>query len=250
MKGLSFFVSPIKGFGDQPHTCKVEAFGWYLHEVKGKSDFTAAELGECYDAVHLPRPGNLHGTVAQIVGKKPARLLKNSKGGLRLSAAARASMEKLLPLRPSAVQTTAILNALAVRVTNPAQAAFLNETLACFRNGAYRAAIVMAWNLAWSDVCDRIFASHEPAFNTQRAKAYPKLAALTKRTDFEDYKESQVVEIARGAGIFNDTVAKALKEKLTKRNSAAHPSSSVMLAVTAEEVIHDLVENVLLSASF
>lgn len=250
MKGLPAFVAPIKGFADQPHPSKIEAFGWYLHEVKGKTDFTVADLGCCYDAVHLPRPGNLRGTVAQVVAKKPARLLKDRKGCLRLSAAARSTMEKQLPVRASSVQTTAILNGLAARVTNPAQALFLSETLSCFKNGAHRAAIVMAWNLAWSDICDRILASHEPAFNAQRAKARPRMAVLVKRTDFEDYKESDVIEIGRGAGIFNATVSKVLTEKLNKRNSAAHPSSAVMQAVTAEEVIHDLVENVLLSTSF
>ena len=108
----------------------------------------------------------------------------------------------------------------------------------------------MAWNLAYNHVLDYIL---EPArlakFNAQRAKAFAKDKEVTKRSDFEDYKESRVLEIARGADILSAGTYKVLNEKLGKRNTAAHPSLIVVGNVTAEEVIHDLVENVILRAS-
>lgn len=124
---------------------------------------------------------------------------------------------------------------------------FLNETLICFSNKAFRATIVMAWNLVYSHVCDRIFDAHSAAFNVQRHKVYPKLPELTKRTDFEDYKESQVIEICRGARILDASVCKTLTERLSRRNTAAHPSSSVLTEVSAEDMITDLITNVLLN---
>lgn len=156
-------------------------------------------------------------------------------------------MERLLPIRPSTVSTTKLLNDLEPKVTNVAQQTFLNEALRCFKQDAFRAAIVMAWNLAYSHVCDRILASHTAAFNAQRKLVYPKLPEIAKGTDFEDYKESQVIELCRGARILDATVCKHLTAQLNRRNSAAHPSSATFTAAQAEDTITDLVNNVLLN---
>lgn len=245
MKDLPHFVEAIKGFSTKPANFMIEVFAWYLHEVKQKERFQSADLGPCFDAAHAPRPANLGTSLTRLCQKKPARLIKDAKG-YRLAATARVEMSALLPVRAASVKTTQLLNGLIDRVSDPAQRTFLAETLACFRHHAYRAAIVMAWNLAFSHVLDRIVANHLAEFNAQLLKVVPKSTAITKRSDFEDYKESKIIEVGRGAGIFSASTSKILTEKLNKRNTAAHPSTVTVLAVTAEEVIGDLVENVII----
>ena len=174
-------------------------------------------------------------------------IVLRSPKGFRLSASSRVAMEKVLPIRATTVSTTAVLNDLLAKVTDPAQKVFLNETLTCFKHQAYRAAIVMMWNLTYSHVCDKIFGAHATEFEAWRAKQFKSLPPLTKRTDFEDYGERAVIEICRGARIFDGSVCKALTEKLNRRNSAAHPSSTIFTVANAEDMITDLINNVLLN---
>jgi hypothetical protein len=242
---LASFVEDIPNFHQKSDAEKIEVFGWYLHEIKQQERFGVADLHGCFDAVHITRPANTSNVLARLSSRKPARVLKDSQG-YRLAAPARTDLGQKFSVRTTTVRTTALLDGLVTRVTDDAQKTFLVETLTCFKNKAYRAAIVMAWNLAFSDVMDRILKSHLVEFNTQRAKAFPKTGEVKNRSDFEEFKESTIIEIARGAGILSPSSARILKEKLDKRNTAAHPSVVVVRDVTAEEVIHDLVENIIL----
>jgi hypothetical protein len=243
---LAEFTRPIAGFSAKPESYKIKVFGWFLHSHGRKEHFSAAALNECFDKVHMSRPTNIHSLLSRMCGSRPATLLRDSRG-YRLSATGRAEIENLLPVRSTSVVTTALLTDLADRIVDTNQRKFLDECLICFKNQAYRSAIVMAWNLAFSDVLDRILAGDLAKFNAQLVKVVHKSAPIGRRSDFEDYKESKVIEVARGAGILSASSAKVLSEKLNKRNAAAHPSSIVVASVTAEEVIHDLVENIILN---
>lgn len=248
MTSLQDFTQDIPEFQNKSSPEKIEVFAWFLHEIKGQERLSGAELSACFDAIHESRPSNIHRDLSSLCERKPARMLKDAKG-YRLAAAARSELGQKFQVRQTTVKTTALLDGLAARVTDPAQRTFLAETLICFKDQAYRAAIVMAWNLAFSDVIDRILAKDLDRFNLQRTKAFPKTKEVAKRSDFEDLKESTVLEIARGAGILSASSFKILDEKLGKRNTAAHPSVVVVSSVTAEEVIQDLVENIILRDS-
>lgn len=245
MTSLQDFTRDVPEFQNKSSPEKIEIFAWFLHEIKGQERLSAAELSGCFDAIHEPRPSNIHRDLSSLCERKPARMLKDVKG-YRLASTTRSELGEKFQVRQTTVKTTALLDGLATRVTDPAQRTFLVETLICFKNQAYRAAIVMAWNLAFSDVVDRILAKDLDRFNAQRAKAFLKTKEVTKRSDFEDLKESTMLEIARGAGILSASSFKILDEKLGKRNTAAHPSIVIVSPVTAEEVIHDLVENIML----
>jgi hypothetical protein len=82
-------------------------------------------------------------------------------------------------------------------------------------------------------------------FNAQLPRSFPKaeISTISKKEDFAELKESQVLQVAKSAGIVSSNVHKVLKEKLEKRNMAAHPSGIHFTQLTAEEFITDLVEN-------
>lgn len=241
---ISSFITHVPSFHERPVIFKIEAFAWYLHQIRNRDRVNAADLLPCFDAVHCPRPANIYQQLNALCQKRPPRMLKDGKG-YRLAAAARGEMHSFLPVRESIGQTTVLLAGLLPKVTAASEKAFLTETMNCYAHGAYRAAIVMMWNLAYSHLCDVIYGEELMAFNAQLQKVLPKADAVVKRSDFENLKESRVIEVARGAGIISATTSKILNEKLIKRNTAAHPSPTKITAVTAEEVIHDLVENVL-----
>lgn len=241
------FTQSIPNFDSKTFISKIEFFGWYLHEIEGKPKFAVIDIAQCFEDTHSQQPSNIRNLLRQLCEKKPAHLLKDAQG-YRLASSVRVKLGQFL-VKPIGVQTSSLLSGLIPHVTDISKKLFLNETIACFNSGAYRAAIIMAWNLAYSHVCDQILRVHLIMFNTQRSKVFPKMPELTKRTDFEDYKEANVIEICRGARIFDATVCKILTSRLDRRNSAAHPSSAVFSSIQAEDQITDLVNNILLNGN-
>jgi hypothetical protein len=59
-------------------------------------------------------------------------------------------------------------------------------------------------------------------------------------------KESEVIEICNTAQLLNGNIIRILREKLGKRNNAAHPASVVIVQSQADDVITDLLNNVVL----
>ena len=244
---VQVWTSSISGFSKFAAPAQVEIFAWLLHEMRGKDRFSTAEIGDCFDKSHLPRPPNISSTLSKLAAKRPARIIKD-KLGYRLSASARQELQNAFPIRNSTAMVTKLLSDLLARVTGKDNRAYLDEALICFGNKAYRGAVIMAWNLAYSDVLDRIYANGLDKFNSQVGTHNFK-RAIVERSDFADLKESDAIKIARAAKLISGESLKLLEEKLGKRNSAAHPSGKVITVVTAEEVISDLVENIVLKPS-
>ena len=63
----------------------------------------------------------------------------------------------------------------------------------------------------------------------------------------DELKELQVIEICNSANLINSNIFKILKEKLDKRNIAAHPSTVVVVQSQADDVVTDLINNVVLA---
>ena len=105
----------------------------------------------------------------------------------------------------------------------------------------------MAWNLAFDHFHRYIFGDAErlSAFNEQLPKSYPKekIHKISVLADFEELKESQILQVSRSAVLISNDLFKILKEKLDKRNSAAHPSAIEIAPHTAEEYVIDLITN-------
>jgi hypothetical protein len=150
------------------------------------------------------------------------------------------------------VAVNKILSDLPAQVPNIDERVFLQEALRCYRNEAYRACIVMTWNLAYAHLLDWILKepTRTAAFNSAITLRYPKInkVQITKYDDFlDELKESQVIEICSTASLFNSNVFRILKEKLDKRNRAAHPSSVVVVQSQADDVVTDLINNVVVA---
>jgi hypothetical protein len=144
-----------------------------------------------------------------------------------------------------------ILADLPAQVPDISERAFLQEVLKCYRHEAFRSCIVMTWNLAYAHLLDWIL--NDPGrlatFNTAITKRYPKKTNIsaTKYDDFlEELSEREVIEICNSGSLFNSTVFRIMKEKLGRRNIAAHPSNVVVVQSQADDAITDLVNNVVL----
>ena len=153
-------------------------------------------------------------------------------------------MDAKYGIHHSVVQISKLLAELPGKVPDLAEKNFLAEAIKCYRVEAYRACVVMTWNLAYSHMLHWILndAKRLADFNAAIPRRYPKKPPLTiaKYDDFEELKESEVIEVCNSAGLVNGNIIRILREKLGKRNNAAHPASVVIVQSQADDVVTDL----------
>jgi hypothetical protein len=248
---LKTLVQRIEGFSAWSHADRIRFFGWFLHS-QGRERFTAADIANCYDAVHSERPSSVSPFLASMERRKPRQILHDGRG-YYLERQVRERHHQKYGQREITVQITQLLADLPDKVPDLMERDFLREALICYRNGAFRASIVMSWNLAFFHLCNFVLKRHLAAFNASYTVRYPekhkraKIPTIAKYEDFSvDLKESEVLEICKSGNIISGDIFKILDEKLGRRNSAAHPSTVRFGQLQAEEFIHDLVTNVVL----
>jgi hypothetical protein len=247
---LNDLCNSIGGFARWTHADKIRLFAWHLHEHEQKETFAAAHIEDCYESLRMAPPSNIGPFLKAMRNRKPPELLGSS-GGLYLEGAVREDFAKKYGQRPVTVYVQKLLADLPSKIAAVGEKVYLEEALICFQHKALRAAIVMTWNMAFDHLCELVFSKHLPAFNAQLPRSFPKAdpSAVSKRDDLGELKESQVLQVCKSAGIISGPVHKILKEKLDRRNIAAHPSEVLVPQLTAEEYITDLVENVVLKLS-
>ena len=248
---LAELAQDITTFSSWNHVERIKLFAWFLHTQKKQEYFQAPDIRKCYEELHLEPPSSISPFLAAMEKKKPKEVLNRAEG-FRLEMRVREALDKKFGTRQITLQVTELLANLPAAVPDLAERTFLDEALACFKHGAFRAAIIMAWNLAYHHLCDRILRIELSKFNSQWPLVYQghhKKAVKTigKMEDFADeLKESEVLEICNSSGIISKDIHKILKAKLDRRNSAAHPSSVKIDQLQAEEFIDDIVKNVVL----
>lgn len=242
---IGAWARQIAGFSTLSNADKILAVGYFLHVDKQSDRFLPIAINTLFDQLNIERPANTGSQMRAMTTGKPKRLLQDARG-FRLSSDARDKVASWLPPVHTPKEILADLRALEASITDPQQKVFLHEALVCFANEAYRASIVMAWNLTYHHVTSFIFANHLPAFNARLRVQFPKEADIKLFTDFEDMKESMFIAVVKGGNLVTSATAKTMKAKLDVRNTAAHPSSTIVSPITAEEVITDLVKNILL----
>ena len=241
---LSEFAGRAPELAKLGPTDQLRIFAWYLHTYEGLERVTVADFSRCFDGSDLHKPAGLHQLVKQIIGKD---LIKDAKG-LRLAKGMRDTLDgRFGNDRDETVLVDQLLSSLPSKLTSAAQQDYLNEALVCFRHKAFRAAIVMTWNVAYDHLLSVVVDSKLAAFNAQLATMLGgKRKPIVTREDFQRMQESDIIDVCNAGRLVSKEVAKVLKDKLDRRNSAAHPSGSTFNKLQAEEFITDLVNNALL----
>ncbi len=112
----------------------------------------------------------------------------------------------------------------------------------------------MTWNVTFFHLCHYVLKYKLADFNAEYPRRFQgihkkaKAPTIATYDDFaSDLKESEVTEICRSANIITREQFNVLDRQIVRRNSAAHPSTTVITVLEAEEFIHDLVTNVVLT---
>lgn len=244
---LCDLVNSIPNFASSSHAEKIKLFAWYLHHWQKQDRFNQAGIRACYDELHLDKPSDVSPYLAQLQTRKPKEVIRDRRG-FYLEKRVRDQLEEKYGKRSTAIQLDKLLLDLPDKVPSLVERVFLEEALICFRYGAFRAAIVMSWNLAFDHLCSYVLASHLVDFNAQLPITFPKsrISSISSKDNFSELKESEVLQVCKSANIISSSLHKILVEKLNRRNIAAHPSSVTITQLQAEDYMTDLVNNVVL----
>jgi hypothetical protein len=246
---LRDLVDQVSGFDRAAPKDKIKLFAWWVHTHGGKEFFGPAEIRWCYTALHVDEPPALATYISRLADAKE---LIVERGKYKLARSVRSELDKKYGVHHSVVSVSKILTDLPAKVPTVEARTFLQEALKCYRFEAYRACIVMTWNLAYAHLLDYILADPQrlAEFNAAITKKYPKKTniVIAKYEDFtEELSERETVEIANVADTFNSVVFRILKKELDRRNIAAHPSNVVVSQHQADDMISELVNNVVLA---
>lgn len=246
---LPEFVKQVNGFSAMSHAEKIKHFVWYLQSVRGQDTAKVQDIRVYYETVHLELPGNLARSIEALTEKKPPDLLKKN-GAYRLHANPLAELDARYGTPESTVVVEKALAELPAKLTKQSERLYLEETLTCYRHHAFRATVVMSWNLAYDHLLNWILldSARLAQFNLGIPKRNPKKSHITVavRSDFEELKEDEVIDIASNLTGITGNMKRSLKEKLGRRNTYAHPSTMTISKPQVDDMITDLVNNVVL----
>jgi hypothetical protein len=169
--------------------------------------------------------------------------------GYQLHRTLKHELEKSIEKKPLKIKVSKDLRQLLLHIKNPNENEFLKEAIDCFEISAYRASIVMVWNLTIDHLFEYILKHKLAAFNSALAlntDRRVRITSVSTRDDFSEIPENKFIELSRTSNIISNDIRKILDTKLGIRNTYAHPSSLKVTETKAIEFIEDLVNNVIL----
>lgn len=246
---LEALIGGIDGFSGWTHADKIRLFAWVQHALRKKDRFSTGDIKWCYETLHYNKTN-----ISQYLSDKEQRkeLLRDGRG-FYLEGSVRVQFDAKYGEHDITLNIRQMVKELPEKVPDVAEKDFMKEALICLRHDAARAAIIMVWNIAFYHLCSYVLKHKLDEFNNTYKIRYEKkwqglrVKAITNYDDFSIVlKESEVIEICKLANIINPNLHKILREKLEKRNTAAHPSTVRVTQVQAEAFIDELIRNVVL----
>jgi len=133
---------------------------------------------------------------------------------------------------------------------NATQVRLCDETIACIERGAYRAAAVMGWSLAFDYMRQWVFDHHLAPFNDALTTEYVRkngdsvFAAIGDYADFYSGSPSErvIIDTCFLAGIYGEKTRDDLRFLLRRRNDYAHPTFRTPTREQTNAYIKDLID--------
>jgi hypothetical protein len=247
---LKAFTQVVPRFASLSHPEKILHFGWFLHNYREETHFDLASIRACYKELSM-QESNLSDQLSRLLAKRPRVLLKEG-SGYRLEHSALERLNKKYGRHETTIEVSQLMQDLIGKISDESEKLFLSEAIKCYNVRAFRAAIVMAWNLAYDHLLKWILIDSVrlASFNAKiagRVGHKRRELVIATREDFEDLKEQEVLDICGAASLFaSNNTKRILDTQLTKRNLAAHPSLVTIGGAQADDAISSLVNNVVL----
>lgn len=143
-------------------------------------------MRQCFKDAGIDAP-DMSVYLSRLAAKKPPQLVKE-KGGFRLAAPVRRMLDTRLGGDPIKIAVAKTLTDLPAQVPDLAEREFLSEALNCYRVRAYRATIIMVWNLCFDHLVRWVFADPGRLISMNKgiATKYPKKSLILLRHEDTD----------------------------------------------------------------
>jgi hypothetical protein len=243
------FIKQIADFESLKPREKILLFAWFLRSYRDVETFDNAVIRNCFREISASDP-NVARELPRMADKKPPDLIR-LRGRYQLEGSIKRAMDRQYGIQKHAITVAKLLTDLPAKIPDLAERAFLNEAISCYRVEAFRATTVMVWNLAFDHLVRWIIgnAVRLKDFNAAICKRYPAKGKIQIKSliDFEEFKESEIIEICGSASLIPKNGIDILREKLKRRNAAAHPSSIIITQTQVDDTITDLINNIVLA---
>lgn len=241
---LNHFLTFFPSFETLSHPEKFKLFGYFLTHLQSNNVFNATNILGIYSELDIRCPKNPSDILAKLHASKQ---IHKSDGGYRLDRKEVKKIEESLK-SPMVISVAKSLLNLPEKISDSKEKEFLCEAINCYSVSAFRAAVIMTWNLTMYHLMSYILTHKLPAFNAALSKdpIHKKVRAIVTIDDFSDMREVKFIELCRTARVISGDVKKILDKELDFRNSCAHPSNIVIGEEKAVVAICDLVENVII----
>ena len=245
------FAGTIKEFFDLKSTEQVDYFVYFLTVEKNQIITQATAIRQCFFHLDILPYSNIYQYLNQnLKGKasQPPKFIR-IKDGYQLHRNLKTSIESTIDKKPLRAKVNKDLRQLLTYIKNQNENEFLKEAIDCYEISAYRAAIVMVWNLTVDHLFAYILKHKLTEFNAALALNTDKrikITSVTNRDDFNEMPENKFIEFCRTSKIITNDIRKILDTKLGIRNTYAHPSNLIIGESKAIEFIEDLINNVII----
>ncbi len=246
------FLQRIPNIDSLHRTELARYFVYFLTVGDTTADATPAQVAKCFrtsEGIPWDDVRFYLSRAAQKKNRDDVPLLVHTGQGYRLERRERERIRSTFSNEPHKREADAALRSLVGQLSAIAEQSFLDEAVKCYDVGAYRATVLMTWNLTLHHLSEYVFRHQLASFNVELAKVKDKrvkVSTVITMDDFADIPENKFIEIMRAANIINNDVRKILDQKLGTRNSYAHPTTLSLSPVKASEFVQDLINNVVL----
>ncbi|MBO1081360.1 hypothetical protein [Roseomonas haemaphysalidis] len=251
MTAVAEFAGTVKNFYRETAVDQLLILAWFIETHQKKTNFDAVHLRQCFKEAGLDAP-DMSVYLPRLAAKKPPQVIKD-RSSYRLASGTRRALDARLGADHVKIAVVSTLTNLPNQIPNLEEREFLNEALNCYKVKAFRACIVMTWNLTYSHLAHWIFSDSDRVVNLNiglNSKFPKKNLMIKERSDLDLLKEFEFIDALRASNLIEKNTHQILKDKLGRRNMAAHPSRVQINQHQADDMITDLIMNVVLKLEF
>jgi len=240
---IDLLIDKVDGYDYLTQKEKVKTIS-YFYCISNQVDlFTASSIKECFEKNSLEVPANINRELSSLVSSKPPILIKKS-NGYSFQRNSKKHLDEIFLAEKHSKEISLTLRDIVPKVNVIEQRNFLDEAISCYEIKSFRAAIILTWLLVMDVLLEYTLRNKLTAFNDELRKRNKK-KIIQFKPDFEEYKESEIIEVFKAVGIISKEQKKLLDEKLNIRNSAAHPNVTQFREPKVVTFIQELAEEIL-----
>lgn len=250
-ENIQKYIDSINDFYELTKPEQVDLFCYFLEEIEHYSGYKPNDVSKCFESARLDSYSSISTYLSRNTkGKrgKPVKYLKSKTGHYQLNSPFKLELNIIASQSTPKSKTSNTLRDLLNTIKNAEQNQFLEEAINCYEIEAYRASIVMVWNLTMDHLFEFILVKKNTEFNSvlsTNSDRRIRISSISIKDDFSEIPEGKFIEFCKQARIISKDVRKILDEKLGIRNTYAHPSNVILAESKAIEFIEDLVYNVI-----